>query len=111
MNRIMKKIAYLRGLCEGYGFSEETKEGKILLGILQILDDMAEEAEDNGEWCTECDDDEEAEYSYAFICPNCGQELEVDDEVLHNETELTCPACGNIIPVIDEFANFEDEKE
>lgn len=110
MNDIMKKIAYLRGLCEGYGISEETKEGKILVGILEVLDDMAEKVTCSGGCCTECDD-EEAEYSYAFICPNCGQELEVDDEIIHNETELTCPACGNIIPIIDEFADFEDEKE
>ncbi len=110
MKGIMKKIAYLRGLCEGYGLSEETKEGKILMGILEVLDDMAEAIAFNGEYCDEYDD-EDAEYSYAFICPNCGQELEVDDDILHNETELTCPACGNIIPIIDEFGDFDDDKE
>ena len=55
--------------------------------------------------------EEEAEYSYAFICPNCGQELEVDEDVFENETELTCPACGNKIPIIDEFADFDDEEK
>lgn len=110
MSGVMKKIAYLRGLCEGYGISEETKEGKILMGILEVLDDMAESIVFDEKNADEFDDDE-AEYSYAFICPNCGQELEVDDDIINNETELTCPACGNLIPIIDEFAEFDDEIE
>ena len=129
MTNTIKKIAYLRGLCEGLGIAEESKEGVILKGILDILDDMADdmamfaeildEEIDDDEFDDELDDDfddeneaeEEAEYSYAFICPNCGQELEVDEDVFENETELTCPACGNKIPIIDEFEYFDDEEK
>ncbi len=112
MRETIKKISYLRGLCNGYGFDRNTKEGTVLLGILDVLDDMAD-AIDNLSLCTGCDDMDDAgeeEYSYAFICPNCGQELEVDEEILNNEEELTCPACGNIIPVLNEFADFDDEE-
>lgn len=109
MNKILKKIAYLRGLCDGSGISGETNEGKILTGILDVLDDMAEAFDFDDEFCMDADDDE-AEYSYAYICPSCGQELEVDEDILNSEIELTCPACGNIIPLIGEFADFEDEE-
>lgn len=124
MNSTIKKIAYLRGLCEGLGISEQTKEGIVIKGILDVLDDMADNMamlteilddeidedldEDMDE---ESDEGEEEEYSYAFICPSCGQELEVDEDVFETETELICPACGNKIPVIGEFADFEDENE
>lgn len=112
MREVIKKISYLRGLCNGYGFDRNTKEGTVLLGMLDVLDDMAD-AIDNLSLCTGCEDSDEneEEYSYAFICPNCGQELEVDEEILNSEEELTCPACGNIIPVLNEFADFDDDEE
>lgn len=43
MTNTIKKIAYLRGLCEGLGIAEESKEGVILKGILDVLDDMADD--------------------------------------------------------------------
>ena len=112
MREVIKRISYLRGLCNGYGMDRNTKEGTVLLGILDVLDDMADAIDEISlrAGCDDADDDEE-EYSYAFICPNCGQELEVDEEILNNEEELTCPACGNIIPVLNEFADFNDDDE
>ena len=41
MEYFEKKITYLRGLCDASGFPEESKEGKIFHGILDVLDDMA----------------------------------------------------------------------
>lgn len=43
MNRIDTKIAYLRGLAEGLKIDEETKEGKLFLKLMEILDDISEE--------------------------------------------------------------------
>lgn len=43
MENIMNRIAYLEGLAEGFGISSETKEGKLLLEIIDVLADMAEE--------------------------------------------------------------------
>ena len=39
MEYFEKKITYLRGLCDGSGFPEESPEGKIFHGMLDILDD------------------------------------------------------------------------
>ena len=55
MREVIKKISYLRGLCNGYGFDRNTKEGTVLLGILDVLDDMAD-AIDNLSLCTGCED-------------------------------------------------------
>ncbi len=39
---LTEKIAYIRGLCEGLGIEADTKENKVLLAMLDLLDDMAE---------------------------------------------------------------------
>ena len=43
---ITEKVAYLKGLAEGLGLDTETKEGKILTAMIDILDDMALELAD-----------------------------------------------------------------
>ena len=41
-----EKVAYLKGLAEGLGVDKETKEGRILDAILDILEDVAHDIED-----------------------------------------------------------------
>ena len=43
---ISEKVAYLKGLAEGLKLDEETKEGKLIAGIIDVLDAMAEEFAD-----------------------------------------------------------------
>ncbi len=102
MKDIIRKISYLKGLCRGYGIDENTKEGAVLTGILDVFDEIADYLDDGA--------DEEDEYSYAFVCPNCGQELEIDGELLETEEELTCPACGNSFSVNDSGGYSENEQ-
>lgn len=40
---ITEKLAYIKGLCEGLKLDDSTKEGKILLAIVDLLDDVTEE--------------------------------------------------------------------
>lgn len=107
MEYFEKKITYLRGLCDGSGFEPESKEGKIFHGMLDVLDDMAfmletfmddEDMEplDADEY--EYDDDEPV-FLYSFICPSCGEEMDVDEEIMETVKEIRCPKCGDIIPV------------
>ena len=42
MDYLFERVAYLRGLCDGSGFSEDTKEGKVLLEIVDILGEFAD---------------------------------------------------------------------
>ena len=102
-----KKITYLRGLCDGSGFDPDTKEGKIFHGIMDILEDMAFMLETflDDEELEEMELDEGIEvygffrFFYSFICPNCGEEIDVDEETMETQKEIACPACGNSIPM------------
>ena len=41
-----EKVAYVKGLAEGLGYDNTSKEGKILAAILDILEDVAHDIED-----------------------------------------------------------------
>ena len=43
---ILEKVAYMKGLADGLGLDKDTKEGKILSVMMDILEDMALEIED-----------------------------------------------------------------
>lgn len=105
MEYFEKKITYLRGLCDGSGFDESSKEGKVFHGIFEILDDMAFMLEtfmdDEDMEYLDSDEmgDEEPIFFYSFICPNCGEELDVDEEMMETESEIPCPSCSTPIPM------------
>lgn len=105
MEYFEKKITYLRGLCDGSGFPEESKEGKVFHGILDVLDDMAfmlETFMDDEDMVMEeedLDDTDEPIFFYSFICPNCGEEIDVDEETMESQREIACPGCGGSIPM------------
>ena len=116
---ITEKVAYLKGLAEGLSLDTETKEGKILSSMIDILDDIALELEDLKDADQELgdgldavsddledvedavfgpededeDEDEESEDCYATTCPNCGETVYFDESVL-DEGEALCPKCG-----------------
>ena len=39
---ISEKVAYLKGLAEGLALDTETKEGKLIAAIIDVLDEMCE---------------------------------------------------------------------
>ena len=41
MMTMTEKVAYIRGLAEGFGVDESSKEGKLLKALLDVLDDVA----------------------------------------------------------------------
>lgn len=42
MDYLKQKVSYLQGLADGLGVDESTKEGKLLLLIVEILEDFAD---------------------------------------------------------------------
>lgn len=106
MEYFEKKITYLRGLCDGSGFDADSKEGKIFHGIMDVLDDMAfmletfmDDEDIDMEKFEDEDDEDQPIYLYSFICPSCGEEIDVDGETVETEEEIQCPICGSGIPM------------
>ena len=117
---ISEKVAYLKGLAEGYGMDENTKEGKLLGTVMDILSDLAldvEDLEDSVGELTEqvdaidedldtletdyydeydADEDDESDEDEEFFdvtCPSCNQEFSVDESTLL-DGQIECPHCG-----------------
>lgn len=111
-----EKVAYLKGLAEGLGIDRETKEGRVLGAIMDILEDMAHDIEDLEENAWELgeaidqvsddladiedivydvdddDDDDDDE-----DCCGCCCDGDEDEEPTFYE--VTCPACENTITI------------
>ena len=138
MDYLFERVAYLRGLCDGSGFSEDTKEGKVLLEIVDILGEFADsivelsdkqdELEEYAEaidedlsdmeddfYDDEDDDDEDDDLEFIELsCPSCGEEIEIDEDLLYDEeSDIICPACGEVIisAVDDEDFDIDEEIE
>ena len=103
---ISEKVAYLKGLAEGLNLDTESKEGKLIAAIIDVLDDMAEKfAEIDDELCDveetlyfaldddDEDEDDEEEECFMTNCPECEEEVYFDESVLE-DGEVICPNCG-----------------
>ncbi len=134
-NDLKAKVAYLKGLAEGAGVQSDTKEGKVLIGVLGVLEDMADTFEsfwDNQESLEEyldsmdsdlakLEDDFYGEDEEDFVeldCPVCGETVCIDPDLLDEEEdlELVCPGCGEVIDLdgldeLDDLMGDEDEDD
>ena len=134
----MEKVAHLKGVMEGMEFDVTTKEGKVLNAVVELLDQMADsvvqidedvdqlydevdalsEDLEDVESCVygdEDDDEDEDDYDeeyeaglYEITCPNCGEVVCVDEDMLADEN-LACPNCGTKLEV--DFSEEEDAAE
>lgn len=132
---LMARVSYLKGLAEGLALNEESKEGKLLLRIVDLLNEFAGEIEQLKEdyeelfEYTEALDEDLAELeddfyedhdahpgepiyeeSFTVECPNCRELVEISDDLLHTESSIkvTCPQCGEVVLIDDE--DWEDEE-
>ena len=104
---ISEKVAYLKGLAEGLNLDTDSKEGKLIAAIIDVLDDMAEKfAEVDDELCdvedgldAVSDDLSDVEETLYFALDDDEDEddEEEDDEEEDDEEEdcfvTTCPEC------------------
>lgn len=115
---ITERVAYLKGLVEGLGL-EDSKEGRIIKAIVEVLDDLALTVSDLEDGVSEVseqvdaidedledlekdfygeDEDEDEDYDdeeeYCQIsCPKCGDTIYLDEELLSKEN-IVCPNCS-----------------
>ena len=121
---ISETVAYLKGLAEGLNRDTDSKEGKLIAAIIDVLDDMAEKFADiEDELCDvedgldavsddlsdveetlyfaldddedEDDEEEDDEEEDCFVTTCPECEEEVFfDETVLEDGEVTCPNCG-----------------
>lgn len=112
---ISEKVAYLKGLAEGLDLdttkSKEAKLISVMIGILEEVGLSIEDLEDNTaalgeeidaisedlsdveEIVYDEDEDDEDDDFFEVECPNCGAEIDIDEDIL-DEGTVECPACG-----------------
>ena len=106
-----EKVAYLKGLAEGLGVDGETKEGKLLLAVIDVLDSLAADVEDleaTAAGLADSIDDigEDMEYLEDLCLADYDEDEDYDDGCDEPEYEVTCPKCGEVISVYEEDLDF-----
>lgn len=124
MDHLYEKVAYLRGLADGLNIKESSKEGKLLMNIIDTLEEFADAIIDIGE-----EQEELAEYVEALD----EDLMDVEDELFEEEdddedeyddyddydedddedidfAEVECPYCEEEI-YVDEDLLEDDEVE
>lgn len=136
MKYLYEEVAYLKGLAEGLEISEETKEGKIINKIVDVLEsfadaiveleeeqielidyvesideDLSDIEDDIYEEEDEDDEDDDEEYNYIEMeCPNCNDFVEIDEDLLYNEDiDIVCPNCQAVILSAEDECECSDE--
>lgn len=137
MSDLAKKVEFLKGLAEGMDLKPDNQERKLLLKILDVLGEMAEEItqvqenqeeineylenmdedlsaledavfEDEGEDFDEDDYDEpEGDSLVEYECPHCGYKTRFDITDFDFEEDYLCPECQQ--PFFPEHEEDEDE--
>ena len=137
---ICEKIAYIKGLAEGLGLDETTKEGKILAAIIDLLGDITEEIceiedgcdelmeqidavdEDlssveeiiygDDDDCCDCDCDDCCDDEvYEIECPACHEIVYFDEELFEEDDAFECPNCGTVLEMGDIILEDEEDDE
>ncbi len=111
-----EKVAYLKGLAEGFGTDPSSKEGKLLATVIDILEDLALDLEDVMDSVEELeegldavsDDLEDVEdiiFDEGDDFVDLDEDEDEDDEILDTDDlvlyEAQCPTCG-------EYVTFEE---
>lgn len=110
----MEKVAYIKGLMEGLGIDDSSKEGKVLKVMAEVLEELASSVSDVESELSEIfdhvdsidedlglleddyygyDDDDDDDDDDCCCCDN-----DEDDEELY---EVVCPKCGDSICIND----------
>ncbi|MDR6224663.1 CD1247 N-terminal domain-containing protein [Desmospora profundinema] len=131
-NQLRRDLAFIQGLMEGNGDLGNRPEGTVLKRLVSVLDEMAEENEQLRLRLTELEeyveavdedlnelelilydedeegDEEEEDIGYWEVeCPECQQQVLVDDELLDDEevVDIMCPQCDRVL-----LADEENDK-
>lgn len=103
---ITERVAYLKGLAEGLALDTESKEGKIIATMIDILEDIALELRDQQDQLIEISDGLDAvsddledveEIVYDFDDDDFEDDDEDEDDDCEDCYATTCPTCEETI--------------
>ncbi|WP_126427557.1 CD1247 N-terminal domain-containing protein [Brevibacillus marinus] len=86
MEHVEKRISYLRGLADGFAVGEASREGKILVDLIQVIDDLAAEIDElhlrlqEAEQYVEAVDEDLSDLEYMLFDDAALYEVVEDDE-------------------------------
>lgn len=130
---ISKKAAYIKGLADGLNLDENSKHDRVLLALLDVLDEMADKIDEleanqldlteqvdaidldlseiEDELYEDFEEDFEGEF-YDVTCPECGDEITVHKGVILREA-VVCPCCEKKVEIdLSQVASeFEENDE
>lgn len=123
MSYLTERASYIKGLAEGLGFDESTKEGRLFNAMIELIQDFAdevslledkvEELEEEIEYLEDFEedeedfDDEDGDLDYFEVqCEKCGNIIYIDEDILGSDDEIRCPKCGELIEI--EFEDCDD---
>lgn len=128
MSYISEQVSYLKGLAEGMKLDDSKNEGKLLLKMIDVLDEISdcldsmveeqnemqlqldavdEDLGDLEDWVYDEYEDDDFDYE-VYECPNCGEEIYLDEDLLSGEYDsIECPSCGEEIEL--EFEDDDDD--
>ncbi len=111
-----KKVGYLKGLAKGLALDEATKEGGVLLAIIDLLEDMADKLSDVEETNRKLKDDVDdlddklddmedeidalSEGMEQFVKLLTGDADDDDEDFSYN---VECPKCGKAFTVTEDM--------
>ena len=111
---LSEKSAYLKGLMDGLKLDQEAPEGKMISGIVELLQevtgaigDLQENAEAVSDELDEIEDDLDAIEDYLMddddeedgFMDDDGEDFDYDDDTMY---EVTCPKCGEVLHLDEE---------
>ncbi|MDA8442676.1 MAG: AraC family transcriptional regulator [Peptococcaceae bacterium] len=132
MRNLTEQAAYLKGMAEGLDLTKDSKEGRVLNGMLDLMHELAHsvtnldsaqnELEDYVESLDEDLNDLEDEIyeesstltakdnvgftdQYVDVeCPSCHETVAFDADILEDDDviEITCPNCDTVVFVNDD---------
>ena len=127
MKNLSKKICFLQGYSEGLDLSNDSKEGKVLNLIIDILGEMSDKLEEFESTQEEIIDfieslDEQGTNANNLLaqeninsnveleldCPLCKTIFTIKEQELYTEDDIVCPECNTVILSEETDSSFEE---
>ncbi len=131
MEYLYERVAYLKGLAEGMKVDETADQGKLILKIIDVLNDFADAINelsesqneldeyveaidedlsaleddlcfDEDDECDDPDDDDDCDY-VEVKCPHCKEFVYLDEDLVDSGKEVICPNCHEAIEFESEY--------